>query len=107
MLSFTDALIAVLASSLVIFLTRLFPFALFSRRDPPKILQFTAQYLPPLVMAVLICYCLRTINFTSKPYGLCEIISIVFIVLAHIIKGNSMISIFGGTIIYMVLKYFL
>lgn len=107
MLSLTDALIAVFASALVIFLTRLFPFALFSRRDPPKILQFTAQYLPPLVMAVLICYCLRTVDFASKPYGLCELISIIFIVVAHLIKGNSMISIFGGTIIYMILKYFL
>ena len=104
MLSLQDAMIATIGCALVIFLTRLFPFALFSKRNPPKILQFVAKYLPPMVMAVLIFYCLRNISFTTSPDGLAEIVSIIFIVIAHLWKGNSMISIFGGTIIYMVLK---
>ena len=54
MLSLQDAMIATIGCALVIFLTRLFPFALFSKRNPPKILQFVAKYLPPMVMAVLI-----------------------------------------------------
>ena len=94
MLNLQQALIATLGCALVIFLTRLFPFALFSKRNPPKILQFVAKYL----------YCLRTIDFTAKPYALPEVVSIIFIVAAHLWKGNSMISIFGGTIIFMVLK---
>lgn len=104
MLNLQQALIATLGCALVIFLTRLFPFALFSKRNPPKILQFVAKYLPPMVMAVLIFYCLRTIDFTAKPYAIPEVVSIIFIVTAHLWKGNSMISIFGGTIIFMVLK---
>jgi predicted branched-subunit amino acid permease len=34
-----------------------------------------------MVMAVLIFYCLRNISFTTSPYGLAEIVSIIFIVL--------------------------
>ncbi len=106
-LTTTDALIAIPIMTLIVFGTRLFSFAIFSKREPPPILQFVGKHLPPMVMAVLILYCLKDISFTQFPFGIPAIIAIAFTTLAHLWKGNAMISIFGGTIVYMVLQYFL
>jgi branched-subunit amino acid transport protein AzlD len=40
------------------------------------------------------------------PSVICAIISITVTAVLHIWKGNAMLSIFGGTILYMVLNYF-
>ena len=102
-LSIAQALLYMLCFSLIIFLTRLFPFALFSKRHPPKFLQFAAQYMPSMVMVVLILYSLRSISFTQSPFGIPHICGIVVTVLLHLWKKNAMISIFGATIVYMIL----
>jgi branched-subunit amino acid transport protein AzlD len=99
----SEALISTFFMALAIFLTRLFPFALFSRRDPPKILQFVADYLPPMVMAVLVVYCLKDVQFTVAPYALPQLIAIIFCILTYLWKHNAMISIFGGLLIFMIL----
>ena len=48
-------------------------------------------------------YCLKDVNFISWPHALPEIISVAAIVLLHVWKGNSLLSIGAGTVIYMVL----
>jgi len=99
----SDVLISTFFMALAIFLTRFFPFVLFSRRDPPQILQFVADYLPPLVMAILVIYCLKDINFKVAPYALPQLVAIAFCIVSYLWKHNAMISIFGGLIIFMFL----
>ena len=83
----TLASIAVMAA--VTFLTRALPFLLFDRGDhPPKIVLYLGRVLPPAVIAMLIVYCLKGVTFT---------------VLLHLWKGNDLISIFGATVLYMIL----
>ena len=103
MTSLTDALIAVFLMALIILATRAFPFLLFSRRDPPAMLRFVEKYIPPMVMAVLVVYCLKDIRWTSWPSGIREIASLALVVGLHLWKKNAMLSIFGGTALYMVL----
>ena len=49
------ALIATLISALVIFATRLFPFALFSNKEPPALLKFIEKYIPPMIIVEVVC----------------------------------------------------
>lgn len=97
------ALIATLIGAAVIFLTRAFPFLLFSKREPPAVIRFIEKYIPPMVMAVLLIYCFKDVNFTTGSFGLPEIIGLAVTVFLHLWRNNSMLSIFGGTILYMVL----
>lgn len=98
------ALLATLVAALVIFATRLFPFALFSRREPPPVLRFVEKYIPPMIMAILLVYCLKDVDFFHRPFGLPQLVALAFTVTTYLWKGNSMVSIFGGTIIFMILR---
>ena len=96
------AAIAVMA--LVTFLTRALPFLLFGRGgNPPRIILYLGQYLPPAVIAMLIVYCLRTVRFAAVPQWAPQLIAAAAVVALHLWKHNNLLSIFGGTVLYMVL----
>jgi len=103
-LTLLSAFIATIISALIIFATRLFPFALFSHKEPPAILRFIEKYIPPMIMAILLVYCFNGIDFSQKPYGLPHFIALTVTTLTYLWKNNSMISIFGGTIVFMILQ---
>lgn len=103
-LSLNAALATTVIAALVIFATRLFPFALFSKREPPPLFRFIEKYIPPMIMAILLIYCLKDVNFTIRPFGLPQIIALFITVVSYLWKGNSMVSIFGGTIAFMILQ---
>ncbi|MBQ6781012.1 MAG: AzlD domain-containing protein [Treponema sp.] len=106
-LSLTAVLIATLATALLLFLLRAFPFLLFSKKEPPALILFVERYIPSMIIAVLIVYCLKDVKFVSAPFGLPSLIAIGATTGLHLWKNNSLLSIFGGTIIYMVLNYML
>ena len=99
---YTAALIAVMTA--VTFLTRALPFLLFDRgKEPPKVVLYLGRVLPPAVMAMLVVYCLRGMNFTAASGWLPQIIAVGAVVLLHKWKHNTLLSIFGGTLLYMAL----
>lgn len=104
MTTLTEALIAVPLMGLVILATRAFPFLLFSRRDPPALIRFVERFIPPMVMAVLVVYCLKDIHWTAWPSGIREISALALVVVLHLWKKNAMLSIFGGTAFFMLLR---
>ena len=59
--------------------------------------------MPYSVMAMLVVYCLRDISFAAVsgwlPYG----VSVAAVALLHIWKRNTLLSIIGGTVCYMLL----
>jgi len=88
----------------VTFATRVLPFVLFDRGEsPPKVVLYLGRWLPPAVIAMLIVYCLRSIDIFSGNHGLPELLSIAAVVILHLWRRNNLLSIFGGTAIYMVL----
>ena len=101
------ALFASLLSGIVIFLERFFPFALFSRKEPPRVITFIEKYIPSMVIAVLVVYSLKNVELTSVPYGASSFIAIAATALFHLTLKNPMVSIFGGTAVYMVLSHLL
>lgn len=98
------ALVATLVSTLVIFSLRAFPFVLFSKREPPHVLRFIEKYIPPMVMAILLVYCFKDVQFAQEPFGAPYLIALAATVILHLWKKNSMFSIFGGTILFMILN---
>ena len=96
------ALVAVMA--VVTFLTRALPFLLFDRGDhPPKIVLYLGRVLPPAVIAMLIVYCYRGLDFAQPAGWAPGLIAGAAVVALHVWKRNNMLSIVGGTILYMVL----
>ena len=96
------AAIAVMA--LVTFLTRALPFLLFGRGgNPPRIILYLGQYLPPAVIAMLIVYCLRNMSFSAPAGWAPAVIASVAVTVVHVWKRNNMLSIVGGTLLYMAL----
>ena len=116
-LPINKVLIAVFLSAVIIFLERGFPFFLFSKRQPPAIIRFIEKYIPPMVMAALVCYCLKDISFVTaaltspaapanqvNPAGFIpSLAGLAVTITLHLLRRNSLISIFGGTAVYMVL----
>ena len=98
----TLASIAVMA--VVTFLTRALPFLLFGRGgEPPKVVLYLGRLLPPAVIAMLIVYCYRNTSFADPSGWAPGFIAGLAVVGLHVWKKNNMLSIVGGTILYMVL----
>lgn len=95
---------AIIMVSLITFLTRAFSFILYSRRKPPEYILFIEKYIPPMVMVILVFYSLSAVNYTASPHGIPEIVSVIFVFIVHTALNNPLYSIFGGTILYMILS---
>ena len=98
----TLAAIAVMA--VVTFLTRALPFLLFDRGgEPPKVVRSLGRVLPPAVIAMLIVDCLKGVSFATPAGWVPALRASAAAVLLHLWKGNDLLSIFGATVLYMVL----
>lgn len=104
MLPMNKALILVAVIALVTFATRVLPFLIFpGNKKTPPFVAYLGNVLPYAVMGMLVVYCLKSVNPLAAPYGLPELISIVLVIAAHKWKHNLLLSIAGGTVIYMFL----
>ncbi len=103
----THAALLVAVMAIVTMLLRFLPFLIFGgdRKTPPFIL-YLGKVLPEAVIAMLVIYCLREINVSKMPFGLPELIAGASTVLLQIKRRNSVLSILGGTAVYMLLIHF-
>ena len=90
--------------SLVTIGLRFLPFLIFNGKgSTPEFVTYLGRILPYAIMGMLVVYCLKGISITAAPYGLPEFIACVAVVLLHLWKRNTLISIVGGTVCYMFL----
>lgn len=95
-------LIAVIAA--VTLLIRAAPFLLFpADRPTPEWVLYLGRVLPSAVIGMLIVYCLRGVSPMVFPYGLPEGAALLTVVVLHLWKRNTLLSIAGGTVLYMLL----
>ena len=93
--------------SIVTILLRAIPFMVFgSSQKTPKFIVFLSKYLPYAIMGMLVVYCLKGVSILTAPYGLPELLAVAAVVLLHIWKRNTLLSIGGGTVLYMILIQF-
>ena len=97
----TLAIIAICAACT--FFERALPFLLFGDREVPKVIRYLGRVLPMAIMTTLIVYCIRDVRFTSLSGWMPYFIGISVTALLHLWKRNSLLSIAGGTAVYMVL----
>lgn len=99
----SQSVITILVVVLGTMLTRFLPFIIFPEgKTPPKFITYLGGVFPYAVIGLLVIYCLKDAVFTSY-HGLPELIAIVCIIILHKWKKNMLLSLAGGTIIYMVL----
>lgn len=105
-----QAALSIGVMALITLLTRALPFLLFDRGEtPPKVILYLGRVLPPAVIAMLIVYCLRSLSFSlaldmaALAFWAPQVIAVAAVVALHLWKRNNLLSIFGGTILYMVL----
>ncbi|MBQ4605567.1 MAG: AzlD domain-containing protein [Clostridia bacterium] len=98
------AVLLVAVTSAVTILLRFLPFAIFSgNRKTPAYVTYLGKVLPYAIMGMLVVFCLKGVSLTAAPYGIPEAIACVLVVLLHVWKRNTLVSILGGTVCYMVL----
>lgn len=98
----THAALLVIVMSAVTILLRFLPFLLFRKRTPPYV-AYLGEVLPSAIIGMLVIYCLKDTVVTKAPFGAPEIIAALAVVGLQAWKRNSLLSILGGTVLYMVL----
>lgn len=96
------AMVAVIA--LVTALTRFLPYlVLGGRKKTPKIIMKLSRSLPCAVMGMLVVYCLKDMSFLALEGFLPHVISVLVVVVLHVWRRNTLLSIVAGTLSYMIL----
>ena len=97
-------LLPILVMAVVTLFTRLLPFLIFGRgATPSPLVYYLGRVLPPAVIAMLVVYCLRSAVTWPLGPNVAQLIAAGVVLLLHLWKKNTLISIFGGTVIYMIL----
>lgn len=87
---------------------RFLPFFIFGgKRKTPEFITYLGKVLPFAIMAMLVVFCLKNVSITEFPHGIPELISVGAVVLLHIWKRNTLLSIIGGTVLYILLINFI
>lgn len=85
-------------------LTRWLPFWLFpENRKPQAAVTYLGRVLPPAMMGLLVVYCLKGVTWLEAPHGAPEVIAVAVVTALHCWKRNVLLSIAGGTAVYMLL----
>ena len=96
----TQAIVTIAAVVLGTMATRFIPFIIFPEgKNPPEFIKYLGTVLPYAAIGLLVIYCLKDVPASSTM----KAIAIVFIVLLHKWKKNTLLSIGGGTVLYMIL----
>ena len=85
--------------------TRFLPFLIFSSKEqpPPEVVRYLGRVLPAAIFGMLIVYCLKGVSLTSGSHGIPEAIAIGVTVALHKWKHQTLVSIAGGTLCYVLL----
>ena len=85
-------------------ITRFLPFLLFPDSKPvPKVVEYLGRTLPAAMMGLLVVYCFKNVSWLSGSHGAPELLATAAVVGLHLWKKNVLLSIAGGTALYMVL----
>jgi branched-subunit amino acid transport protein AzlD len=113
MLNTGQALYYSFVMGLVILLCRILPFMIFGRsadeeggtkRRTFRFLSFVERVVPPVAMTVLAFNALAAPLKETPGQALALLPAAIFTALAHLWKRNALLSIVGGTALYMILR---
>lgn len=97
-------LLLILVTALVTIGLRALPFAALGRGgQPPALVRRLGTRLPPAVMAILVVYCLRGMEFSAPAGWMPAAAASLAVVALHLWRRSTLLSIAGGTVLYMLL----
>ena len=86
-----QTMVIILAVTLGTQITRWLPFLMFpENKQPPKV-------------GLLVVYCFKNVSWLSGSHGAPELLAVAAVVVLHLWKKNVLLSIAGGTALYMIL----
>lgn len=97
------SILIVAVASAVTILLRFLPFFIFGERKTPAFLDYLGKFLQYAIMAMLVVYCLKGVSFASAASFLPSAVGVAVVVVLHVWKRNTLLSIVGGTICYMIM----
>ena len=101
------AALIVAVTAAVTMALRFLPFLIFGEnRKTPEIVAHLGKVLPFAIMGMLVVYCLKGVSFADAPFGIPELLSCALVAGLHVWKRNTLLSIAGGTVCYMLLVQF-
>ena len=103
-MSITEQIIMIAMVVLGTMATRFLPFIVFPHgKETPKYVQYLGKALPGAVFGLLVIYSLKRVSKIAYPQGIHEYIDLALVVVLHLWKRQMLLSIAGGTVLYMVL----
>ena len=102
-MNITRSIIIILICAAVTFGERYLPFALFRKREVPDVVRYLGKILPMAVITTLVVYCLRGTDFSSLVGCVPPLAAAALTVALHLWKKSTLLSVAGGTAVYMVL----
>ena len=86
-------------------ITRFLPFVVFSSKNqqPPEVVRYLGRVLPAAIFGMLIVYCLKSVTPLSGSHGIPEAIALLVTVSLHKWKHETLLSVAGGTLCYVLL----
>lgn len=98
------SILMIVVIALVTMTLRFAPFLIFDgKKQTPEFISYLGRVLPFAMMGMLVVYCLKGISFTVMPFGIPELAACAVVIRLHLWKRNTLVSIAGGTICYMIL----
>ena len=95
------AMVAVMA--LVTAALRFLPFVLLRGKQTPPFIAYLGNVLPFAIMGMLVVYCLKGVSMTQLSSVLPAALGVGITAGLHLWKHNTLLSIIGGTVCYMIL----
>lgn len=98
---------AIAVMALITALLRFLPFLIFKgKASTPPLVEKLGRLLPSAVIAMLVIYCMKDVNFSATAGYLPAIIASLLVGVLHIWKRNTLLSVISGTVCYMLLVQF-
>lgn len=108
MIDVAHSLWMVAVMALVTFALRALPFVLFGRgQTAHPTITYLGRVLPYAIVGMLVVYALKGTTFLAPPHGIPEVIACAVVVLLHVWRRNTLLSVGLGTVCYMILVRFL
>lgn len=83
---------------------RAMPFLFFGGKGGvPALIAALGRTLPPAIMAALVVYCLKSISYGAFADGIKQLAAAAVVVALHVWRRSTLLSIAGGTAVYMLL----
>lgn len=103
MMTITQKILTILIVIAGTMLTRFLPFILFpANKTPPPFIRYLGKVLPNATIGLLVIYSLKD-SLNQSFYCIPEFMAILCVFILHKWKKSMLLSIAGGTIVYMLL----